>query len=93
MSGKMADMLNQFMPYTVLAIIKESDASESELNIPLSLLFNPLILHVLPNSSLCYFYTLNSSTNHINDELSTYGTVSPNQIERFSLKPVISKYR
>jgi hypothetical protein len=35
----MADMLNQFMPYTILAIIKEKDASASELNILLFFLF------------------------------------------------------
>src|SRR5688572_26194992 len=39
MSGNMADTLNQFMPYTILAIIKEKDASASELNILLFFLF------------------------------------------------------
>jgi hypothetical protein len=37
--GNMADILNQFMPYTILAIIKEKDALASELNIPLSFSF------------------------------------------------------
>jgi hypothetical protein len=57
MSGKMADMLNQFMPYTVLAIIKESDASESELNIPLSLLFNPHTSCITKFQSMLFLYT------------------------------------
>jgi hypothetical protein len=49
MSGNMADILNQFIPYTILAIIKENDASASELNIPL-FLFLFLILYPTPNS-------------------------------------------
>jgi hypothetical protein len=48
MSGNMADMLNQFMPYTILAIIKEKDASASELNILLFFLFG-LISISAPN--------------------------------------------
>ena len=39
MNGNMADILNQFMPYTILATIKETDASASELNTFLLLLF------------------------------------------------------
>src|ERR671910_1629438 len=40
--GNMADMLNQFIPYTILAIIKENDALASELNILLFLSFVPI---------------------------------------------------
>jgi hypothetical protein len=40
--GNMADMLNQFIPYTILAIIKENDALASELNIFLFFLFVPI---------------------------------------------------
>lgn len=47
-SGNMADMLNQFIPYTTLATIKENDALASELNILLFFLF-VLILNTAPN--------------------------------------------
>jgi hypothetical protein len=40
--GNMADTLNQFIPYTILAIIKENDALASELNILLFFLFVPI---------------------------------------------------
>jgi hypothetical protein len=49
MNGNMADILNQFMPYTILATIKETDASASELNIFLLLLF-VFIFYTTPNS-------------------------------------------
>jgi len=39
MSGNIEDILNQFIPYTILATIKESEASASELNNLLFLLF------------------------------------------------------
>jgi hypothetical protein len=42
MRGNMADRLNQFIPYTILAIIKENDALASELNILLFFLFERL---------------------------------------------------
>jgi len=42
MRGNMADRLNQFIPYTILAIIKENDALASELNIILFFLFERL---------------------------------------------------
>jgi hypothetical protein len=46
-SGNMADMLNQFIPYTILAIIKENDALASKLNIllPFVLLVHSHILY------------------------------------------------
>jgi hypothetical protein len=47
-SGNMADMLNQFIPYTILAIIKENDALASEVNILLFFLFD-LIYNTAPN--------------------------------------------
>ncbi len=46
-SGNMADMLNQFIPYTILAIIKENDAEASALNIRLFFLF-VLIFNIAP---------------------------------------------
>jgi hypothetical protein len=47
-SGNMADMLNQFMPYTILAIIRENDTEASELNILFFFLF-VLIINSAPN--------------------------------------------
>jgi hypothetical protein len=47
-SGNMADILNQFIPYTILAIIKENEALASELNILLFFLF-VLIFDPAPN--------------------------------------------
>jgi hypothetical protein len=46
-SGNMADTLNQFIPYTTLAIIKENDAEASALNIHLFFLF-VLIFNIAP---------------------------------------------
>jgi hypothetical protein len=47
-SGNMAATLNQFTPYTILAIIKERDAEASALNICLFFLF-VLIFNTAPN--------------------------------------------
>ena len=44
--GNLADTLNQFIPYTILAIIKENDALVSELNILLFFLFVPIFYTV-----------------------------------------------
>jgi hypothetical protein len=49
MSGNIADILNQFIPYTILATIRENDASASELNVPLFLFF-VLIFYTAPSS-------------------------------------------
>ena len=55
--GNMADMLNQFIPYTILAIIKENDALASELNILLFFLF-VLIFNTAPDFSSVSLDTL-----------------------------------
>ena len=49
-NGNIADILNQFMPYTILAVIREKDALASELNIPLFFSF-ALIFNIAPNFS------------------------------------------
>jgi hypothetical protein len=55
--GNMADMLNQFIPYTILATIKENDALASELNIPLFFSFFSHF-NTAPNFSSVFLDTL-----------------------------------